>query len=393
MENRKHNQEFLSLKSIPENQLLFFMIIGLVFLSIRLYMPLLDAEFFLDDYLHLIIVKENINPLNVFAKDFMLGAFYRPIVYFVWKINYVFFNINPRMYYFINIVILIGNSLLLLFIMHLSKMNKLISFFAVCIWIVNPITATGTVWLSSRYDLVSTFFLLSSILFYVLFHLGGRWKLYILSLIFALLSYFSKESCLSLPLLIIAFYLKIEKKAGLKDKFLGIIVFTIPYILLALLFMFIRLEVLGNWGGYDFTGNIALSNYRLITGYFMKPLSNKIVLFSYLLLIILLVKNKINSTARLSFIWIFASLLPVIPLYKLLFIPGMLLFLPYRFFFLTGLGMTFLVCSLLEQLSRKNRIAGAIALSLVLSMFVIKMYKSRQIINDWKKETIKVHET
>lgn len=393
MENRKYNQEFLGLKSIPGRQLLSFIIIGITFLVIRLYLPLLDAKFFLDDYLHLMIVKENINFLNAFTKDFMLGAFYRPILYFVWKINFIFFNINPKSYYMINIIILIANSILLLFIMNLLKINKFISFFAVCIWIVNPITATGTVWLSSRYDLVSTFFLLSSILLYILFHLSGKWKFYILSLFFALLSYFSKESCLSLPFLILAFYLKIEKKSGLKDKLTGLIILIIPYILLALLFMFIRLEVLGNWGGYNFTGQIALSNYRLIAGYFLKPLSTKIILVSYLLLIILLIKNKLNSTSMVSFIWIFASLLPVIPLYKLLFIPGMLLFLPYRFFFLTGIGMAFLVCSLLEQLNRKNRISGVLALSILLSLFVLKMYKSRQIINDWKKETIKVHET
>ena len=196
MENRQDNSKLLDKG--------WFLIgsLSIVFITYRLYSPILRAHFCLDDILHLHIVRFGIGFLKPFTHDYMLGAFYRPVGYAFFKLNYLISGLNPVGYYAVNIALLVLTGVLLYLVLLNLRIDWKIGLTSSFLFIISPITATATLWISSRYDLISTTFILLSMLLYIRFHKYGRLHSYLFSLLCALLAYFSKESSLCLPILL-----------------------------------------------------------------------------------------------------------------------------------------------------------------------------------------------
>ncbi|MCZ7582283.1 MAG: hypothetical protein M5R36_02520 [Deltaproteobacteria bacterium] len=159
----------------------------------------LKARFFLDDYLHLHLVERIDNLLVPFARDLMMGAFYRPGVFPFWKLNFMLAGLHPAWYYAFNLAVLAGSCLLLMQAMQHLTGNKGVSAFSTLLFAVSPITAIGLLWLSNRFDLYATFFfLLSLVLFLRYLRFRRTWDISI-SVAAGTYAFFCKEIAVTLP--------------------------------------------------------------------------------------------------------------------------------------------------------------------------------------------------
>ncbi len=136
-------------------------------------------------------------------------ANYHPLTTLSWAIEYNLFGLNPKPYHIDNLILHLLNIILVFqLIFMLTKRNET-SIIAALLFAVHPMHVESVTWLSERKDVLYAFFYLCSVISYILFiSKNKKAGFYVLSLVFYLLSAFSKSAAITLPivLLIIDYY-------------------------------------------------------------------------------------------------------------------------------------------------------------------------------------------
>jgi Flp pilus assembly protein TadD len=180
--------------------------------------------------------------------------YYRPIVTLVDFLNNQFLGKTTFGYHIVNLGFHALNALLLyLFLLVLFK-RELLSFLAALFFAAHPVHTTSVVWISARTDLIACFFILLCLLLFYRrkAHMGTpRIVLYwgaVLAYVFAL---FSKGMALGLPLFLLVWeYVSHRNSAGReaapeeKPAYNALI----PFFAAAVLYMVVRISVIGNLG-------------------------------------------------------------------------------------------------------------------------------------------------
>ena len=156
---------------------------------------------------------------NVYHQD-MVGKFYRPVLMSSFSLDYHLWGPDPFGYHIGNILIHLGNALLVYGLIRLIFRRELLAFLTAMLFVLHPVQTEAVTYISGRGDPLAAFFCLLSLYFFIAYtdFDGYRRRLYFgVSVLSFLLALFSKESAAILPLVLI-FYEACFRRDGLKGK-------------------------------------------------------------------------------------------------------------------------------------------------------------------------------
>jgi protein O-mannosyl-transferase len=123
---------------------------------------------------------------------------YIPFTLVSYQINYAIGGLEPWIYHLTDILLHSGSALLVTCIARRFVFSEVLAYAAGLVFLLHPINTEAIVWISGRKDILSTFFALLSIV-YFLKSRDGSWAS--LSLLFFLFALLSKASVMTLPLI------------------------------------------------------------------------------------------------------------------------------------------------------------------------------------------------
>lgn len=157
---------------------------------------------------------------------------YHPLTWLSLAIDYKIAELKPFQYHLTNLLLHIGNTIIVFFIVKKLFQNIRIAFASALLFGLHTIHVESVVWIAERKDVLYTFFFFLSINSYLNYLNKLHKKHLVLSLLFFILSAFSKGQAVSLALSIIA--IDIFKQRNIRSK--NIIIEKIPYLLIAFIF-------------------------------------------------------------------------------------------------------------------------------------------------------------
>jgi tetratricopeptide (TPR) repeat protein len=201
------------------------------------YFNTVTAPFLFDDYPYL-VNNPAIKDFSYFADtnrilnlginaDIKNNFILRPVSYFSFALNYALHGLDVRGYHVANLIIHIGNALLVYLLLSLllqtpamaadeqeksdSPAVKLryLPFFCALLFICHPLETQAVTYIIQRFTPLVTLFYLGSLVLYVYGRLGAttttRTACYVFSVIFAMLAMKTKENAFTLPVIITLF--------------------------------------------------------------------------------------------------------------------------------------------------------------------------------------------
>lgn len=169
---------------------------------------------------------------------------YIPLTLFTFQLNYLLSGLHTELYHITNILLHAFNAFFVVLLLEKLSKQKLLSIAGGLLFLVHPLHTEAVVWLAGRKDLLSTFFVLLSFLFYIRVRerrgvkadtdqvqTGGGW--YAFSVFFFLLALLSKVMAATLPVVLFLYDLMIEKRSIKKRMFFD----KVPYLMLSAIFL------------------------------------------------------------------------------------------------------------------------------------------------------------
>ncbi|MBZ0270796.1 glycosyltransferase family 39 protein [bacterium] len=351
--------------------------------TLVVYKDIYKARFFLDDYLHLHLISRVTNLLRPFGEDIMLGAFFRPGVFPLWKLNWLIGGNDPAVYYAVNIGLLAVSVFLVMQVMQHLTGNKGVAAWTALLFAVSPVTAIGILWLSNRFDVLGSLcFLLSLLTFlrYLRFHRRGD---LMISLVVGVYGYFCKEITIVLPAVLalsgaFMFHYRGTLTAPIARRIAGL---TIPYVVAAAVFMFWRYALLGSMGGYSGEARVDLTPgyiVRLLASFgdyvwiFSSPWIAAGVLFAFVLLY---ARRDFFARNQLLFFGLLFTLVCSAPLAMVVKVERVMLYQTPRFFYLPGIGLAILTAAVYDpRAGRARRVVASIFLGAMVLFFSVNSF-------------------
>lgn len=255
------NKETLPKKNFASNRPLQF---ALIIIVIAIFFgPTLTSEFALDDGL---VISENpytkkgIGGLgDIFTKDayqwfyeknssaqVLSGGRYRPLSIAFFAVVYEFFGLEPSVYHFFNLLIYAATCLLLLILLrdYFFPQKPILAFLTTLVFAIHPIHTEAVANIKGCDELLS-FLLLVLTLLYLFKYIRQKKRVQLtLSLTFYFLALLSKENGITFLAVI---HLSLYFFAG--HKWIKSFVATLPFLIIAVLYFVIRVNVVGTVGG------------------------------------------------------------------------------------------------------------------------------------------------
>lgn len=224
-------------------------IIGIVTFGIYA-LSLRDAFVSLDDGL---LIYQNFAVLSL-TPHTLLRIFtsydpelYVPLTLFTYQLNHLVGGLSPIGYHLVNLLLHIGNAILVLLVVEHLSHRRLIAFICALLFAIHPIQVEAVAWAAARKDVLAAFFGLSSMLLYLVHRERGSKKFLWWGILCFGLGLLSKVSIITLPVV----FLLIDWKDGRASKW-NALKEKIPYGLLFFIFAAIAIygktQVLGSSG-------------------------------------------------------------------------------------------------------------------------------------------------
>jgi len=197
-----------------------------------------DDPAYLDNHLIKSLSWQNIK--TIFS-TFHTRFFSQPMVLLSFAAEYRFFGHNPTVYHLTNLLLHTANSLLVLFIARLVSRRIAVAFIAAALFAVHPLHVESVAWMAERKDVLSGFFFLSSILFYLMYRKGERALWLAPTFATFVLALLSKTIAVTLPFVLVLFdYLE---GRGFREGRLRVFREKAPFFALSVLFAAISIIV------------------------------------------------------------------------------------------------------------------------------------------------------
>jgi tetratricopeptide (TPR) repeat protein len=189
--------------------------VGLVVLATAfLYAPALNHQFTNWDDDGQITANPDVRDLTpqgiarIFSNVYL--QLYQPLTTLGFAVEYRLFGLNPRAYHTVNILVHLGNILLVFVLIRSLAQNAWIGLAAAALFAVHPLQVEVAAWASSLGILLCSLFYLGTLIAYVAYVRSGRTRYYVGAFAFFLLALLAKTSAVTLPLvlLVIDFYLQ-----------------------------------------------------------------------------------------------------------------------------------------------------------------------------------------
>jgi tetratricopeptide (TPR) repeat protein len=133
----------------------------------------------------------------------LYSANWHPLTWLTHMIDCGIFGMNPIGPHVVNVIFHLANSLLLFFAIKAMTGSSGRSLFVSGIFALHPMHVESVAWISERKDVLSTFFFLASLLFYVRFTRQRNHRNYILVVTMFALSLMSKPMMVTFPFLLL----------------------------------------------------------------------------------------------------------------------------------------------------------------------------------------------
>lgn len=348
-----------------------------------------------------------------FAGGGISSNYYRPVMHLFYMVNYHIFGLRPWGFHLVNILLHTAVSLLVflvaVFLFRKLKSTSYLapSFIAAILFATHPIHTEVVTWVAGIPDLSFTLLYLLSFYLYARSQEGGLYstrRLYVFSLISFFLATFSKETALTLPLVLIAYESVFVKNPGTAVSRLRKV---LPYFLVLGVYFMFRVHALK--GLAPFKRDADLNTYQVVINIFplfiqylerlilpinmnafyvfhpvasaLEPTSLFSILLTMTFVFILCVFYRKNKLAFLSLLFIAFPLLPV------LYVPvlGENRFAE-RYLYLPSFGYVMFIALFIDRI-RSNRPKWTLALNMGLWVW-IGLYASGTISRnpDWKND-------
>ncbi|MDP1744938.1 MAG: tetratricopeptide repeat protein [Bacteroidota bacterium] len=188
------------------------------------------------------------------AKQQLSGGRYRPLSVVTFAIEQELFGSKEKekpdedaafIRHVLNVVFYILSILVLLYFLRnfIFKDDPLIAFIACLIFLIHPIHTEVVANVKSRDEILSFLFIILTFIALLRYHENKEKKQLFYGMVFYFLAFLSKEYAITL-LLLIPMLLYIVKGSTLKES----IISTIPFILVAAIYLFIRFSIVGKGG-------------------------------------------------------------------------------------------------------------------------------------------------
>ncbi len=269
-------QKNIAQKPVSERIAVLALSMIIVFAGLVLYHRTFDVPFLYDD--NDIILRPQtydnfINAKDVFSKEYFdrFGErTYRPMPTLTFFFDRALWGINPAGYHAFNTALHIFASLALFSVLLAMRMGRAPSFLGSLLFLVHPLHTEAVILASNREELLFALFYLLAFAS----HIRGGNKSLTISLLFFLLSMFSKEMAASFPVAIIAYdwYLASpqEKLFSLLKRRAG---YYLPFFAIVGLFLALRYTFMNNSeGAAEYIGGSPYSTFLTMSSVFCRYL-------------------------------------------------------------------------------------------------------------------------
>lgn len=212
--------------------------------------------------------KGNIsNSLETIFSSYVAGN-YHPLTMLMYSMEYNYFQLNPKPYHLVNVVLHILNSLLVLCFIRLLTKQRGVAFLTALLFGIHPMHVESVVWMSELKDLLYAFFYLSALCAYIFYiqKQNNKTNLYAATFILFILGVLSKAMAVTLPLALFTIDYFLNRPFSKKT-----VLEKVPFFVVSFVFGFIAIEAQKTLGaiGSDqhrsILEHIIFSSYGLIT--------------------------------------------------------------------------------------------------------------------------------
>lgn len=226
-------------------------VIGL--LVILSYFPTFSGEFILDDrplIKHNLYLLEPHSMISALSQEDgrqgMEGSrtgYYRPLIGLTYRLDYILWGMNPSGFRTTNLVLHLLCTFVLFHMVALLAGSKLGAFWIALLFAVHPVNTESVAWISSRNNVLVTFFTLSCLFFYVVGQERAKRPAEILSIFLFVGALLSKEfGLVVLPLLFLYHRFLSKWRRSLLQELLG----YCPFVIIAVAYLLMRVYVVGS---------------------------------------------------------------------------------------------------------------------------------------------------
>lgn len=193
----------------------------LLAVSFIVYAPALQSYFVADDFgfVDLFLRQSLRDAPRLFVSDWTQSIWkfnlyqLRPVSALAFMWDAALWQSNPLGYHVTNVLLHAACSALVFIISRLLlRAEAKVALFAALLFAVHPAHIEAVAWISARTELLPTFFYLCSFLTFGLYRMKAARIYYCLSTVTFLLGLFSKEMVISLPLMLIAYDVILERR-------------------------------------------------------------------------------------------------------------------------------------------------------------------------------------
>ncbi len=192
---------------------------------------------------------------------------YQPVTMISYALDYKMGGLNAPTYHRTNFIFHLLNVLLVFYVIVLLTKQAPIAAISALFFGVHPLHVESVAWISERKDLLYSFFYLGSLITYILYRKkNNSYKFYFLSILFFLLSLFSKSAAVTLPLILVLTDYYLSNTRSVKNN-----LDKIPFFVLSLVFGVVSLlsqRVIGSdWDyviGYTLLDRLFMGAYAFV---------------------------------------------------------------------------------------------------------------------------------
>lgn len=311
--------------------------LAISFVNLLVWFPSLFIKFMNDDHQVVlwIIPKSFADVLRPIWEPYIIDFYWRPLPAVANTAAIFAFGSNPVVLHILSLAVYILVCILLYKLLIKLELSTETSFVAALLFAVIPSHEMPVAWLSARNDTIAAAFILLSVIFFLKLKETGSYNIRLFFILSMIAAFISKEA--SFPLILLFPIYNIYVLGKEKKSFDTYRVFLIGSLVIGLLFLYRWLVIeshsllsssnLDSFGAIDSIFNLAaylllsfidagmLESIYLLTK--ENPgFSIPIFLFSLTLIIISIIKIKVNNRRLLIFglLWFLAFALPALPL-------------------------------------------------------------------------------
>jgi len=180
---------------------------ALVAMVVVAYVPAFEAGYVWDDHDYVVANTNLVRPdglRRIWFEPRRMVQYY-PLVHTVLRGEYALWQLNPRGYHVVNVLLHAMNAILVWLLLRRLAVPG--AWVAAGIFAVHPVHVESVAWITEIKNLLSGFFALACMLVYLRFHESAgvrpRWSLYALAVFLFLLALTSKATVVTLPVVLL----------------------------------------------------------------------------------------------------------------------------------------------------------------------------------------------